>query len=417
MKIGFFTDTYSQVNGVTVTIKAVEQNLRDLGHEVYIFAPRGEAENLKNNPYLFTSQAIRFIFSPEYQWAIFPVFTIPQSNLGLDIIHVHSPISMGLAGLMNARRLAIPCIGSIHTLLPEFWKPFLEKYISLVTPPLLKRAIKQFLSLFDHFSIVNTTLDLRLSLVEQLSWRYMVEFFKRCDLSLVPSTYAQNECLNHGLTTQILPNGIDFAKFQLPRDPSVFNKRWNLDPQDRLLIYAGRLSEEKNIDLILNSAPTILKTTDHLKYMIIGDGPHRNALEKLVEKNQISENVIFTGYLNSSGLSECYSRAMLYINPSPFETQGLSVIEAMYFGCPILSVNSGGVAELIDNSTSGLLCENTPEALTRTLLAVLEDQSILKKYRVNAKVTASEYDIKKFCKQLIAIYEQLLTKKTSQLKW
>ena len=409
LKIGFFTDTYAQVNGVTVTIKALEKNLRDLGHEVYVYAPRGEAGEAKGNPHLFTSEGFRFILSPEYRWAVFPVFTIPQSNLGLDIIHVHSPISMGLAGLVNARRLRIPCIGSVHTLIPEFWKPFLQKHLPYITPPVLDRVINRFLKpLVDKFSILDTTLDLGTFFMEELTWRYFVEFFKRCNETIVPSKYTQEECQKHRLKSTVLPNGIDFQKFQQMEDEKTFSKRWNIAPKDIVALYVGRLSEEKNIDLILESARDVLKNFPTLKYMIVGDGPLRSKLEKLTEKNAISDSIIFTGYLNQESLNRCLSRADFFINASPLETQGLSVIEAMYFGCPILSVNSGAVVELFENSSFGILFKNSKKDLTAKVQELLENRNLLSKFRKNAKLKAREYDIKKFCKRLIAIYEKYL---------
>jgi len=410
VKIGFFTDTYSQINGVTITIKALERNLRELGHEVYIYAPRGEVGETKDNPNLFTSEGIRFILSPEYKWAVFPVFTIPQSNLGLDIIHVHSPISMGLAGLINAKRLAIPCIGSVHTLLPEFWKPFVKKLSPYLTPKLINRVFDRFVKLIDRFSLFTTTIDLGTFLMEELSWRYFTEFFKRCDVALTPSKYAQVVCQKHGLETEVLPNGIDFTRFQKAKSLNAFNKKWNLDSKDVVVIYVGRLSEEKNIDLILKSAPDVLKSVDHLKYLIVGDGPFRSKLETLANQYNISDAVIFTGYLEQEMLNQCYSRADLFINASPLETQGLSVIEAMYFGVPILSINSGAVAELFDGLPIGLLFKDSRD-LTSKLLQVLENQNLLHSFRKNAMRKASNYDIKEFCRKLIAVYENYLSRK------
>ncbi|MHA1265728.1 MAG: glycosyltransferase [Candidatus Helarchaeota archaeon] len=404
MKIGFFTDTYSQINGVSITIKALERNLRDFGHEVYVYAPRGEVRENKSNPYLFTSEGLRFILSPEYRWAIFPIFTIPQSNLGLDIIHVHSPVSMGLAGLINAKRLAIPCIGSVHTLLPEFWKPFISKYLPYITPSFLNRTIKNVLKRFDQFSLVDTSIDLGTFFMEEFSWRYFTNFFKRCDRVLSPSKYAQKECLKHGLRSEVLPNGIDFQKFQTVRDLSRINKTWNLNAKDRVLLYVGRLSEEKNIELLLKATPEIAECVEHLKIMIVGDGPHRPKLERIVEKNNTKKFVIFTGYLELEALSWAYSRATLFINPSPLETQGLSVIEAMYFGCPILTINSGAVAEMVWDSEFGGVFEDR-KSLIQMVCKMTNDQKLLRKFRKNAHHQAHQYDIKRFCKKLIEIYE------------
>ena len=244
-------------------------------------------------------------------------------------------------------------------------------------------------------------------MMEELSWRYFAEFFKRCDLTLVPSKYAQEECRKHGFSTEILPNGIDFRKFQSIKDPTPFNQKWNLEPKDLVAIYVGRLSEEKNIDLILESANEVLKTTDHLKYMIVGDGPHRSRLEKLVETYKIADSVIFTGYLHQEMLNEAYSRANFFINASPLETQGLSVIEAMYFGCPILSIDSGAVTDLFSEKLIGDLFQDAAD-LTEHTKKLVSQPKLRASLGKNAQIKAQDYDIKNFCHQLLAIYETQL---------
>lgn len=372
-----------------------------MGHEVYIYAPRGEAGETKDNPYLFTSEAIRFIPSREYKWAIFPVFTIPKTNLGLDVIHVHSPISMGLAGLINAKRLAIPCIGHIHTLIPEFWRTFMDKLLPYFVPPVLS-------SIYDMLvrPLLNTTIDLSSFLMKNLTWRYWVEFFKRCDESIVPSKHTQEMCQKHGLETTLLPNGIDFSRFRQIQHYEAFEKRWKIEPEDRIALSVGRLSEEKNVEMVIQSARDVLRSTTNLKYMIVGDGPIHSKLEHLVEKSDISDAVIFTGYLNPNELDECYSRATFYINSSPIETQGLSVIEAMYLGCPILSVNAGAVPELFQNSAIGFLFENSKDDLTRVTLKLINDTEKIKTFRENSTKEAEKFDIRYNCEKLIQIYEK-----------
>ncbi|MHC1591503.1 MAG: glycosyltransferase [Candidatus Helarchaeales archaeon] len=402
MKIGFFTDTYSQINGVTVTIKALEKELRRKGHEVYIYAPRGEAGETKNNPYLFTSEAIRFFPSPEYKWAVFPVFTIPKSNLGLDIVHVHSPISMGLAGLINARRLGIPCIGTIHTVIPEFWKPFIKKLLPYFTPPVVDLIIDRFLK-----PVVDTTIGMGSRLMKELSWRYYVEFFRRCDETLVPSRYTQQLCWQQGLMTTVLPNGVDFSSFHVVQDLEPFERHWNVNKDDFLVICVGRLSEEKNLELVLEAAGKVLQISDKIRFMIVGDGPLRTKLERLVKKLGIASSIIFTGYLDRASLNEVYSRANAYINASPIETQGLSIIEAMFFGIPILSINCGAAMDLFE-APIGLMFKNDPKDLARALMELVNNPSLRKKSGRRARLEAKKYDISKFCDKLLTIYNEYI---------
>lgn len=404
MRIGFFTDTYQQINGVTTVIHSLEKQLRKKGHEVYIFAPREKGGNKDENLNLFTSESIRFLGNPEYRWAIFPVYTIRDTDkLNLDIIHIHSPISMGLSGLFNGKRLGIPILGTVHTLIPEFWNDFVKKLLPYVALPIVDQLFKPlFREVADIYSLF----------MERLTWRYFARFFNQCDLVTVPSTYAKMKCIENGINNPVIaPNGVDFSRFQFLEEPYNFYERWGINKNDTIFLSVGRLSEEKNLEVILNSAKNILKSYDNIKFLIVGEGQQGTRLRNLVKKLEIQDSVIFTGYVDYKELGLFYKYADLLIVASLYESFGLTVIEAMYFGCPVLGVKSGGIMDIINPNYNGLFFNGTSEDLTKKISYILENPTILKTFKENCQETSKKFDISNSTNTLIQLYEQLLNDK------
>ncbi|MFX0133708.1 MAG: glycosyltransferase [Candidatus Hodarchaeota archaeon] len=401
MRIGFFTDTYHQINGVTTIIHSLETQLQKEGHEVFIFAPRGKGEDKKDN--LYTSESIRFLITPEYKWAIFPIYTIKDTNqLNLDLIHIHSPISMGLSGLFNGKRLGIPIVGTIHTLIPEFWRDFILKLLPYVSPPIIDRFLKP---------LIRQAVDISSIFIEHLSWRYFARFFNNCNAITVPSMYAQQKCIENGIYDPIIiPNGVEFSKFQHSDTSYDFYKRWDIDKSDTVFLSVGRLSEEKNLEIMLHSAKDILNKYENIKFLIIGDGQQATRLKNLTERVNIQNSVIFAGYIEYAELGLCYKHSDLLIITSPYETFGLTVVEAMHFGCPVIGVNSGGITDIIEDKRNGLYFDGTSKDLTEKLSDIINNPNELKNFRKNAKKTSERFDIVNCTNKLIQLYEKLINK-------
>ncbi|MHA1298762.1 MAG: glycosyltransferase [Candidatus Helarchaeota archaeon] len=403
MRIGFFTDTYHQINGVTTIIQSLERELHKRGHEIFIFAPRGKGDYKRKKPNLFTSESVRLILNPEYKWAIFPIFSIKVTNeLDLDIIHVHSPLSMGLSGLFNGKRLGIPVVGTVHTLIPEFWKDFVVKLLPYVAPPILDKIFKP---------IIREAVDFYSLFMQHFSWRYFARYFNQCDVVTVPSTYAQQLCIKNGINNPIiLPNGVEFSKFQHSDASYDFYERWNLRKDEIIFLSVGRLSEEKNLEVLLHSMKDICNQFNNVKLLIIGDGQQATKLKHLTERLEIQESVIFASFVKHDELGLCYKHADWLIITSPHETFGLTAVEAMHFGCPVLGVNSGGITDIIENKKNGLFFNGKSQALTEKLQYIIKNRKKLNNFRKNAKIRSEKYEIRNCTNELIKLYEKLLRK-------
>ena len=121
------------------------------------------------------------------------------------------------------------------------------------------------------------------------------------------------------------------------------------DDLGSLLLYVGRLSAEKQIERIR----PVLEALPHTRLALVGDGPHRQQLEKHFEGTATT----FVGYLAGEELASAYASGDAFLFPSSTETLGLVLLEAMAAGCPVVGANRGGIPDIISDGINGCLYE------------------------------------------------------------
>src|SRR3989344_5128034 len=162
MRIAFFTDTYEpQKNGVVTSINIFAEALRRKGHKVKIFSPASPGYNGSRN--VKTLRSLEFRRYPGYRIGL--PFLKPWQVKNFDIIHVHTPATVGIAGIVLAKYYKIPLVGTFHTLIPEY-----AHYLSVPrTEKIAKRAL----------------------------WKYSSMFYSKCDVTIAPSRYIGNLLKKH----------------------------------------------------------------------------------------------------------------------------------------------------------------------------------------------------------------------------
>ena len=217
MKIGFFTDSYlPQLDGLATSVEICARALEDLGHEVYVIAPRYPRYNdISPNVYRLTS--IKFVDTPEMRWTLQlpekPLLKIIRINF--DIIHGHSGGGMTLLGLEIARAKNIPFIGTYHTLLNRYTHYFFNGKI--VTPKMVEFASKFIGNL--------------------------------CDYLIAPTERVKDELILYGVKRPIhvLPSGIDLENYK-KRKKGFIRQKLKIVSRKKILLYVGRLGKEKSVD-------------------------------------------------------------------------------------------------------------------------------------------------------------------------
>lgn len=319
MKIAIFTDTFHpDINGVARTLKHFAAYLDDKKIAYKIFAPKSPTnEYISTNIHRFNS--FSFFLYPECRLA-FPNLLKIKSELeefSPDIIHVATTFNMGIWGIYFARKLNIPLVGSYHT------------------------DFDYYLKFYD------------LQFLSNVVWKYMRWFHKPFKKIFVPSQETLKQLSRHGFSNlEIWSGGVNCKIYHPFYDVDTVRKRFGLTKK-YLLSFVGRLAPEKDVKTLLAIAKALPpEIQEQIDWLVVGDGPSRDELQ-----NEAPSNMIFTGYLLGEQLAEVYSASDLFVFPSPTETFGNVVLEALASGTPAIVANAGGVKNIVKAGVTGQLCQ------------------------------------------------------------
>jgi len=361
MKIAFFTDTYHPtIDGVVRAIDNFKKGLQKKGHEVKIFAPSPENEKDKEED---------VVYAPSIQFPTYNQYRIPiyRSNLlkecikfKPDIIHSHAMVLMAWSAKQAAKKLNVPLVGTFHTFLPYA----------------------------GHYITTNQGLN---EWFKKLSWDYLKWLYKDFDLVLCPSSYCKEIVSKNQIKTDlVVPSAVDL---------NLFKKQKNKKQQKEYILYFGRVAKEKNLDLLLEIAKLKAFNELDLPIIIAGDGPYREHIAKKVQENKL--NIRLIGKVEDKDIAQLYSRAYLTINLSEFETQGLSAIESLAAGVPVLCLKNTALEELVKNN-AGIAEYKEPNLLVLGIKTLIENNKYFSK---NAAKEAKKYSIENCTKKLLGAYK------------
>ena len=330
MRIAYISDTYlPETNGIVTAIVRHASWLAERGHEFLIFCPRygyddpGAEESLSVVRYpawSATSNANTHVSFPRL-WDM----SVRLRRFAPDLVHVHTPLSLGMSGIMQARSLRIPLVQTYHSWVPGF--------MQYATP-------SRLLNLDKGPRRMRDTLASRL---------FTRALYNRSDLILAPSE-ALCEVLRHeGIRPPIRyqTNGIDLAEFPPKTD-------WRLR---KSIMHCGRFGFEKNIEIVVQAFAGFLHDHPDWELRLMGEGPAAPYLHSLVERLGISRSVRFEGFVTRAKLAEAYREADIYATASTIETQGLVLLESMASGTPVVAVDALAAPEMARDGASGIIVQ------------------------------------------------------------
>jgi len=177
---------------------------------------------------------------------------------------------------------------------------------------------------------------------------------------------------------------------------------------DKLLLYIGRLSAEKQIERIR----PVLDALPEARLALVGDGPYRQQLEKIFAGTPTH----CVGYLAGEELASAYASGDAFLFPSSTETLGLVLLEAMAAGCPVVGANRGGIPDIVSDGVNGCLYEPDQEgSLAAAVERLLGDASQRAQLRQNARQEAERWGWAGATDQLRSYYKRLLAHPELQL--
>ena len=389
MRIGIFTDTYPPfINGVSTSIVMLKKALEKQGHTVYIVTVNNE--NMKYK-YEEDEKVIRIPGIPvgiyDYRLTgIYPVKIVKKiRKWHLDVIHSQTEFGVGTFARIIAKQFHIPLVHTYHTMY--------EDYVHYITKGYFVGTSKKIVEYLTLFYCDKTISELIVP-TEKTK-----ELFKE--------KYKVNR------NVYVIPTGIEIEKFYLENNKNlnILEKRNSLGiaKDDFVILFVGRIGTEKNIDLLLNGMDKLIKLSKKIKLLIIGDGPDMGYYKEYVYKRKLGKNVIFTGKVPWDSISEYYLIADIFATASVTETQGLTVIEAMAAGLPVVCINDESFTGTIMNNVDGIIFNNLEEYI-EAITKLYQDRELLKNLGKKARIDAEKYSSEKFATSVLEVYRTAIKK-------
>ncbi len=316
----WFTDTLEDVNGVSTTVRKMALAAQAAGEELVVVTSR-RALSIHGFP-LRNFRPIGEFELPEYELQklsfppILEILDYVQREQFTEVI-ISTPGPIGLIGLLAAKMLNLRTSGIYHTDFPE--------YIRILTE--------------DKF-------------LESLAWTYMRWIYGQMDTVFVNSEQYRRSWIKRGIEPEklkLLPRGLDTELFNPERRDESFWKQFGCGGPAIRLLYVGRISKEKDLDVLATAYRQLGDAKLSVKLIVVGDGPYADAFAKMLP------DALFTGYMTGEKLATAYASADVFVFPSTTDTFGNVIIEAQASGLPVVVSNLGGPKELVEHGSDGFV--------------------------------------------------------------
>lgn len=363
MKIVIITETfYPSTNGVVTRLSHSIRWLVRQGHEVIVICPDQSVGKFEGAT-IYGIPSLRFFLYPNLP------LSLPHWKVGKllrqhrpDVVHVVNPALLGVAGIWYGRRY--PLVASYHTHVPQY---------------------------ADYY---------KLPWLKPLLWLYLRLLHNRADVNLCTSRAVLDELEQRAFQrVRLWQRGVDTeALGPHHRNENMRHRLAGGESDKRLLLYVGRLAAEKEIERIRD----VLLASAAFRLAIVGDGPHRAALESYFA----GTGTVFTGFLHGEELCQAYASSDVFVFPSTTETLGLVLLEAMVSGLPVIAAASGPAREQIEDGVTGMLFEPEVEGALVEAVFHLQDAERLRTMGLVARSGALMQGWDKPSQQLLEIYKE-----------
>ena len=212
---------------------------------------------------------------------------------------------------------------------------------------------------------------------------------------------------------EVIPNAVDINRFN-PKGSRMFRDATS----DFTLLYVGRLVHRKGVHYLIDSMKFIVKEVPKAKLVIAGDGSLKNILRRRVIDLDLSENVLFMGKVSDDLLPDLYRSADVFVMPSLYgESFGISVLEAMASGLPVIASSVGGIKEVITNNVNGILLESvSPKHIADKVLQLHNDDNLRRRLACEARKSVEEnYSWGVIVRRILNVYLKVLDLHKSEL--
>lgn len=378
LRIAIFSDSCLPIlNGVSVSIDALVTELRNAGHSVTVFTAK-HFSHRDSDPNTYRFFALETPWTRNYPLALPPFYGMLRKfrRHHFDVIHTHTPFTIGFIGLRWGESHNIPVVSTYHTLYDRY-----AHYI----PFFPRRYIRFKIAKHTNF------------------------YYNSVSHVITPSKAALKWLRRHSVDTPatVVPTGAPARGFL---NRGEVRHALGIPPEHRILLYVGRIAREKNLPMLFQMAAQVFKEDTKARLWLVGDGPFRQECAQIARDLQIGDRVHFVGFVPREEVDRYYAAADLFVFSSITETQGLVVQEAMAYGLPAIAVAGGGASAGIHNNQNGFIVKNDPKAFASKVLHVLRDADLYDRLSKSAERAVRAYTTADMADEVLNVYRHVLRK-------
>ena len=352
LKIGLFIDTFFPMVDGVVNVLDNQAKLLSKWFDITVFTVSPADKNKKDtieHPYKVVRCKSSSLFFLDYDLprpSSDKQFKKELNESNLDLVYLHSPMFVAKEGVKYAKKRGIPIICHLHS---QFKKDFQRATHSKLLTKMLLGIIMKTFNKSDVAVAVN-------------------EFTK----DLFAGEYKLKA------PVKVIYNATDMKKIEdASGAKELVNQEFNLNPNEKVFLYVGRINKLKGIDLVLDSLAILKEKFSNFKYLIVGGGGDLDYFKNKVEKLKLNDNVIFAGkVMDRDKLKAIYARADLFLFPSHYDTDGLVKFEAASQNTPTVFVEKTGAASSIVDNETGFIAKNDAQSFADKIYSVVTDEKL-----------------------------------------
>lgn len=348
LNIGIFCDSfYPMVDGVVQVVDNYASILSRFCN-VTVFVPKGRKDFKDNFPYKVVRSSIMRVFFLDYDLPLPKLdakFKKELKMANLDIVHIHSPFTMGKIGLDYAKKHKIPCVATMHS---QFKKDFKRS----AKTPLLAPIVELLMTIIR--SVFNATTE---------NWAVNGE---------VARIFYEDYKINR--KPLVMLNGTDMLPFEDETHLLLLRQKYNIKQDEKILLFVGRLNLLKNLSFLVKSLSELKNKGFKFKMLFVGTGQDEDVIKREVKKLKLNDSVIFVGKISDrKELSAHYALAGLFTFPSLYDCSSLVQIESASQKTPTLFLKGAATADTVTENVNGYLAENSPQKYADKIIEIFSD--------------------------------------------
>lgn len=386
LNIGLFTDTFTpDINGVSVSVATLRNELIKMGHNVYVVAP---SLDTKLSGTTFSEGILRMPavkLTGLYGYRLARPYSLKALSyikaMNLDVIHNNTEFSMRILANVASAAYNIPYVYTYHTL----W----EDYTYYINKGYFDKSSRKLVGLYTKH-IANNCDEV---IVPTEKTARILRTYKVCkSMHVIPT----------GIDTERLhPDHIDKVKL------SELRRKYGLE-NSFCMCYVGRIAKEKNMDFVLDCVGELKQKIPEFKFVITGLGPAVDEMKAHSEKLGQQDYVIFTGKQPSDQIQYFYALGDFFCTASTSETQGLTYIEAMASGCPVIAKRDECLNNVLIDGVNGFAFDTEEELIDSVVKFHDMTEQEKEKMKKKAIEKADEFSSANFAKKVLSVYYEAI---------